>query len=493
MSRYSSTDSDVLYYTADIINNNAEDPIGRSLDPQVSLYSQRQFPILQDSSDYMLSVVRLSSSGATRNLPLWIPRIQTSSIGTVFTARLSGAVMTLSAQPTQGSLAVGAKIYGTGTAQLPTPQGLVSVFTTLEFGTDGLPLTIALAPAPPVTYPATYTLSAPPAPIVYRGVSYTNYSIVSASLYVGATQEDPNLTEYSVTLTIPSLGGISDQTYLQWKPENTYLPPPNQIGVDGGGLPVYVPIITQNLDTEYYYGYTYDNVVDMLNIALANSVSELLTATGAPPTPLGTPPTFSWVANAQGEAIFTLNSDTYGTGSNHYFNVAMNSNLTSLLPNFPGIFLNEGNGQTFRIIPPAGFKSASQNYGGTSAWSPVDAIVLTSSTLPIQVEQVSPPGIVGGSDTGSSTITSPAAFQPILLDISLQDTVGAETWRKDFVYQPSAEYRMISMNNSNAPIQTVDIQVWWRNRYDNNLYPLRLTNNSSMSVKLMFRRKQMGV
>jgi len=408
--------------------------------------------------------------------------------------------MTLLAAPTLGAIAVGSKIYGTGIVQLPTPQGIVSISTAVEFGTDGNPLTIASAPAVPVTYPATYVVSSAPQPILYNGVLYSNYNIVNASMFIGNTQENPDLTEYSVTLAVPSLGGLSSQTYLLWRPENLYLPAPNQVGVDGLGVPVYAPIITQNLDTEYYYGYTYDNFVEMLNIAVRTSLAAL-TPSGGFPTPGGHPPYFTWAPNSQGDAIFTFWRDTYGSAGASYFNLFMNSNLEALLPNFPGHFLNQANGRTFKIIPPATYDattvgtatSCSQNYSGTSAWGPVEAIVLTTATLPIQTEQVSPPGIVGGSDTGSSNVTSPAAFQPVLLDLSLQDTGGAETWRKDFLWQPQAEYRLISMNNANSPIQTVDIQVWWRNRYDNNLYPLRLTNSSSMSVKLMFRRKQMGV
>jgi hypothetical protein len=56
-------------------------------------------------------------------------------------------------------------------------------------------------------------------------------------------------------------------------------------------------------------------------------------------------------------------------------------------------------------------------------------------------------------------------------------------------YAPSAEYRMADFQNSKADIRSIDVQVWWRNRLDNNLYPLSMFNLSSVSIKLMFRKK----
>jgi hypothetical protein len=35
----------------------------------------------------------------------------------------------------------------------------------------------------------------------------------------------------------------------------------------------------------------------------------------------------------------------------------------------------------------------------------------------------------------------------------------------------------------------VDVAVWWKNRLDGQLYPLQMFNLSSVSMKLMFRKK----
>jgi hypothetical protein len=56
-------------------------------------------------------------------------------------------------------------------------------------------------------------------------------------------------------------------------------------------------------------------------------------------------------------------------------------------------------------------------------------------------------------------------------------------------YAPSAEYRMADFQNSKQDIRNIDIQVFWKNRLDNQLYPVSMFNLSSVSFKLMFRKK----
>jgi hypothetical protein len=272
-------------------------------------------------------------------------------------------------------------------------------------------------------------------------------------------------------------GSAVAQQYLIWTPENVSTPAPS------GGQ----NIITQSLDSDYYYGYTYSNFVTMANVAL----SALWTALGD-----GNPahaPVLSRATNATSATIFSITAP----GAPGY-NLYMNASLEALLPNFPLQFTNLPQGQTamFNFTNPAGgaaLTSITQEYSGTSAWTPVESICVTTSAVPIIPEQVSPPSIVGGSDFGITSAISPSAFQPIIADIAIEETQGAEDWRKDIIWKPSAEYQMVSLTNTSSPLNVVDLAVWWRNRLDNNLYPLRLVNGSSVSVKLMFRRKQMGV
>ena len=54
-------------------------------------------------------------------------------------------------------------------------------------------------------------------------------------------------------------------------------------------------------------------------------------------------------------------------------------------------------------------------------------------------------------------------------------------------YFPSAEYRMISMNQAN-PYRVSDIRCQYQD-YSGNIYPIYLPNMTNFSGKLMYRHK----
>lgn len=126
----------------------------------------------------------------------------------------------------------------------------------------------------------------------------------------------------------------------------------------------------------------------------------------------------------------------------------------------------------------------------TSLWSPISSIVFTTTLLPVRIEQVAAPLQVGAS-SNQAIGTSQSAFQPIITDIAIDTSInGAEDYRKFIYYAPSAEYRMADMTSSHQEIRNIDIQVFWKSKIDNNLYPIFMYNNSSVSLKMMFRNKR---
>jgi len=131
-----------------------------------------------------------------------------------------------------------------------------------------------------------------------------------------------------------------------------------------------------------------------------------------------------------------------------------------------------------------------QEYTSTSTlWSPVDSIVFISNLLPIQNEQTAPPNTYGNGNVGNSTAVSQSAFQPIITDITNDLSTDPAGYRKMIYYAPTAEYRMADFQNSKAEIKNIDIQLFWKNRLNNQLYPVSMYNLSSVSFKMMFRKK----
>ena len=485
-----STDPDVLYFNATINNNNTEDPEAGEVDPQVTASYQRQYPLLQDANDYMVSAVRLSTNGATRNLPILIPQIQPSTAGVTWTGAINGAIMTVTSSPPP-SIALGSQISGSGTALIVNSSGqtVAQIPYTITVGQNSLPITVLSTPPPGQTQ---WILSSPPAQAFWAGDGgvnppglYTVGSLVNANLFVGAAQSDINLTVYSFTVTNDASGGMS-QVFVEWQTqEPTAQVPPS-------------PVITQKLGSEYYFCYSYEWWINLCNTAL----TQAWTAAGSP----GSGPPVLWAYTSPNNAIQFLIAYQDDIPSTT-FTIYMNSNMANLFPNFPGQWTNGPNGQTYQVhqgsyfAPPVNvdfggisYQSLSlQEFPGTTGWTPVDALVITTSQLPVVAEQTTPPSLIGQSDYGFSRAVSEAAFQPILLDVTRHELTGTEDWRSNFVYEATGEYRMISLTAQSQPISSVDLQAWWRCRLDDSLYPLRLTNGSSLSIKLMFRRKQMGV
>jgi hypothetical protein len=139
---------------------------------------------------------------------------------------------------------------------------------------------------------------------------------------------------------------------------------------------------------------------------------------------------------------------------------------------------------------------AEQDYVSVdSLWSPISSIVFTSSLIPIRAEQTGAPVEYGSGNLGYSSSSVQSAFQPIITDIALDTSQSPYTgqYRQYIQYAPSAEYRLSDLVGENVAIRNIDIQVYWKNRLDNQLYPITMPNLSSVSIKVMFRHKNAAV
>jgi hypothetical protein len=123
----------------------------------------------------------------------------------------------------------------------------------------------------------------------------------------------------------------------------------------------------------------------------------------------------------------------------------------------------------------------SQEQGTTASWSPILAVVFTSNTLPIESNQVSTPVVF--SDNQNITLGgNNSAFENIVTDIVSKDG----NYRPNLVYNPSAEYRMISLRG-NRPLYSIDLNIFYRLN-TGELVPLRLRSNESCTAKILFRK-----
>lgn len=337
---------------------------------------------------------------------------------------------------------------------------------------------------------------------------------------------DVNLTAYSITLscvlryrdslfntyTSPEL--ISEQPII-------YVPETKDL--DFAPVPAASSCQTgQDITTRYYWVYTYGHWLDLCDNAFRAAIADLnvkgalwWATTGSPdPFPViqTTAPEISWNPTSE---LFTIYADRFGFGGDsrtsrnavpkdENFKMYFNANMFNLFAGFQNNYVNLNQGRTNEIIiynvlfqnflnvvppalPPYTVWVITQDYGSTSTlWSPCESIVFTTTLLPVLNESQADPVRYGDNNLGNEASSKPA-FQNILTDIAVFKT-SASNYRQYIQYIPSAEYRMTSLTNA-SPVSAIDIQVWWKNRLDGQLYPLEMANLSTVTFKLMFRKK----
>lgn len=117
----------------------------------------------------------------------------------------------------------------------------------------------------------------------------------------------------------------------------------------------------------------------------------------------------------------------------------------------------------------------------TELWCPVAAIVFTSNLLPIVPNQLSNPIVYN-----EGVILSQAAdnnFAQIITDLATNEY----GYRCNVLYTPTAEFRRIELTG-NTPLTNLDVNVFWRSKFGE-LLPFKLSSGASASIKFLFERK----
>ena len=124
-----------------------------------------------------------------------------------------------------------------------------------------------------------------------------------------------------------------------------------------------------------------------------------------------------------------------------------------------------------------------QELSTIDTWCPVNAIVFTSNTLPIVINQFSAVSTIGSEATPSAKGNE---FALIITDLASNQ----QGFRPNVLYTPSAEFRRIDLTG-NLPIRVIDINVFWRSK-TGQLLPFYLGSGGSASLKIMFDKKIKG-
>lgn len=516
----STADPDVLYYNASIVNNNTDDLIGgfAFADPLIRFNETRDKAIIPDASKYQFSIVRFVMNGGNLDLPLFIPAIQSYTGQTDPNLTEYGVGITFSVSLTNTDTSV-------------SQYNVCPRLTYLEFTPENLNPQLAPIPQPPSSpdYVGNWVITNAYNKGNIVGInnqeSYLQATAaVPANTALNATYVDPaGATKSYWVSASPELGRPQDvSTRYYWV--NSYQTVVNMMNTAlvNANNAVYADLSAGWV--EYGGGNTAAN--------LPAPFTSLATFTAAYPPPVMSYDIASGLFSISYPDVYLNNPATAGTPKIALF---FNANTYGLFANFLSQYYNTvgGDGSLGVVfIPPNGtppvgpflpgyayrmsvqylglgsnvidvsgayppvtydgryFIKMTQEYDSTSSlWSPVDSIVFTSNFLPLQNEQTAPPNTYGAGNVGNSTAVSQSAFQPIITDIANDLAVDATSYRKMIYYAPTAEYRMGDFQNSKTEIKNIDIQLFWKNRLNNQLYPISMFNLSSVSIKMMFRKK----
>lgn len=339
-------------------------------------------------------------------------------------------------------------------------------------------------------------------PLIYNPDNY-NMSIVRFQLdtpslpsyiaQIQPNQSNRDLMTHSITLTYTNGSGVETNiapTYLVWVPvhKEVALPPVPSANSDGF-----------QSDSLYYYGYSFLNVVSIVNTAFATAMTSLkavvsgLTTVDAP---------FIYFDEITKTFAIVAENQYFNINNSPRINIYFNRSLFGLLNSFPfyrysitdpynkiyQIRMDDEKG--YNLIQKTLIGSNKvlielhQEYPTVSNFCPISSILFTTTQLPIVANHLSAPLTFYNnrliSDSNKNSLTA-----QIITDLSNNDDFS---YKPNLLYAPSAEYRRISLA-SNRPINNIDIKVSWMDRFGN-IKPFYLWSGGKASIKILFEKKK---
>jgi hypothetical protein len=274
-------------------------------------------------------------------------------------------------------------------------------------------------------------------------------------------QGNPNLTPMIIGITYL---GVNYPVNLIFQPED---------------LTQQVPIQneTSQVITPYYYMYSYETMLRMINVALNSAwiASGLAAANPALHAP------FVYLNDATQLISFVINSVFVAPGAPTIF---MNNAMFNYLGAFENIlvgynqpqgldriFVFNGNlspsPSTFYNIGVVQYYQYVQDYSTLASWAVLRKLLITSATLPVTTEYV--PSSATGDPASNATMPVVSDFTPQITSIGDQNSIAYYVRGQD-------------------PLQQVDLQIFWQDS-QNNVYPLFIPQYQQANIKIAFVKK----
>ncbi len=265
----------------------------------------------------------------------------------------------------------------------------------------------------------------------------------------------------------------STLTSLLWIPQHMGLVAPTQSNA------------TQVI-SPYYYCFSYEHFVNLVNTAVTTAWTAQSTPGGAGKCPVfsynSTTHTFGW-------SLDTAFTDDVSSATG--YSVCWNEAFDNLVNNFNTIDNSASYSGGFYILENVNSRlsnvssttiTLTQDYPTTDSFNSAQRIVILTSSIPTVPEFFAAP--YAQNTTGLSN------EERILVDVNLDfdNNVGAQ--RSVLVYQPSIK-QWADMESS-LPLRRITMRIMWADSL-NNFYDIPLTASDTVTVKLGFRSKLLSI
>jgi len=282
---------------------------------------------------------------------------------------------------------------------------------------------------------------------------------------------DPNETIYSVTLTYTDGSGNYAQEYVEYIPKIKTIPVPAKVN---GSF--------QNNTQEYYNIYSYTWWIYLVQNAFqaAFTALQIAVVNAGGTLPSSYAPVIAWDTQTNCAVLYVPETgyDDSGTGAQNIL-IYMNQPLFNLFSTFPFVvnsYSTSVNGTNFRIAtssiqnnsitqyPPSNPTFSAlvimQEASTVAIMNPVQYIGISSSSLNVVSTGVSSPTLYynGNNFTGQGENNN---IVPLVTDFG-----GAGNIRPFLIYEPTAEYRMISMVSTGSLIR-LNFTINWVDNLNN--------------------------
>jgi len=315
----------------------------------------------------------------------------------------------------------------------------------------------------------------------------------------GTFNTNANQTIYSFTLTYTSGGTTyAYEQFMQWQPQNLSVPTPN---------PPYLnnPQVQDN-SLAYYNAYNVQWVIQLFQNTFNDALiglNGILTTAGIP-SPTSNPPIITYNTDTACCTIYVEAAYYDASPPNTtltdpikiYFNSPMYGLLDSFIFTYLGATTLATSGQNYQLIIdsfngtnqtplptiPSTYTATftSQTTETIGLWSPVQSIIFTSNTLPINQTHILPSVVLlEGQNIGPNSSIS--NVQNIITSFQSPNNL----YRPSITYEPSL-YRFISLNGNNQ-LKLFNIQCYWQD-WSGGINNFLLGSQQNFSMLIMFKK-----